>query len=280
MYVSVTVTKEAVYAPKREQDLFSMSRNTIHKVTELADEVRCEVLAPIEAGETEFRHAKESALHHLWKNVFRYPVQTYENCAEKELEIYAGTDAKAECRYAVTKMLGLIQNEGYRYRDIAVMVSDINRYGELMEQELSCAGLPSFLDYKKNMSENTVASYLKAVLSLTETGLHTEGLLNYAKNALSGYDSEQVWDLENYCLALGIRGTQFKTEWKKQYRTKTETDLERLNEIRKQLTEDVMPLMEVFQKKDATVEEWTRELFYFLRKHGIEERIKEKSEIL
>ena len=40
VYVSVTVTKEAVYAPKREQDLFSMSRNTIHKVTELADELK------------------------------------------------------------------------------------------------------------------------------------------------------------------------------------------------------------------------------------------------
>ena len=63
----------------------------------------------------------------------------------------------------------LLQEEGYRYDDIAVIVSDINLYGEQMEQELNASGIPCFLDYKKNMSENTFAEYLKTVLRLAET---------------------------------------------------------------------------------------------------------------
>ncbi|MBP3609657.1 MAG: PD-(D/E)XK nuclease family protein [Lachnospiraceae bacterium] len=278
VYLSVTIPKDAVFAPKKEHDLFAMSRNTVQRVTKLAEEVRCEVLEPVEAGAEDYRHPAGSTLHHLWGSLFRYPVKSNKKETDGELTVYAGADAKAECRYAVTKILHLIQQKGYRYRDIAVIVSDINQYGELMEQELTNSGIPCFLDYKKNMSENTFAEYLKAVLRLAEAGLHTEGVLSYVKNALSGWEKEQVWSLENYCLALGIKGYQFEKEWKRTYRTRTEVSLEELNSLRKRLVSEVKPLIDVFQNPEATVEDRTRTLFYFLKDHGLEQRLKQKEE--
>ena len=278
VYLSVTIPQGEAFAPANVQDLFAISRNTIRRVRMLAEEVHCEVLNPVTVGETEFRHAKGSVLHHLWGNLFRYPVKVYAGEVSKELKVFAGADVKAECRYAVTKILSLLQTEGYRYRDIAVIVSDINRYGEQMEQELVSAGIPCFLDYKKNMSENSFAEYLKAVLRLAEGGLQTDGVLSYVKNALSGWEKEKVWNLENYCLALGIRGYQFEKEWKRTYRTHTEISLEELNACRVRLLAELQPLLNVFQKKNATVEERTRALFYFLKEHGLEQRLKEKEE--
>lgn len=278
LYLSVTVTGEAAFAPAKGQDLFSMSRNTIRRVMDLAKEVHCEVLEPLSAGEEDYRHKKGSALYHLWGNLFRYPVKSYRETVEQEIKVFAGADAKAECRYAVTKMMQLIQTEGYRYRDMAVIVSDINLYGELMEQELRRAGIPCFLDYKKNMSENSFAEYLKAVLRLAEVGLHTEGVLSYVKNALSGWEKEAVWDLENYCLALGMKGYQFEKEWTRTYRTRREISLPELNQLRERLLLEVKPLVQAFQDKSATVEDWTRTLFYFLKEHGLEKRIKAKEE--
>ena len=278
VYVSVTITKEAAYAPKKEHDLFSMSKATVDRLTALAKDARCEVLPPMVAGETDYRHKKESALHHLWESLFKYPVRVKEGPVEQEIRLFAGADAKAECRYAVTKMKQLIQQEGYRYKDIAVIVSDINQYGELMEQELQASGIPCFLDYKKNMSENSFAEYLKAVLKLAETGLHTEGVLSYVKNSLSGWEKEQVFELENYCLALGIKGYQFEKEWKRTYRTRRELPLEELNACRERLINELKPLITSFQNKNATVEEFTRTLFYFLKDHGLEKRLKAKEE--
>ena len=274
VYVSVTITKSAAAAPKKDHDLFSMSRNTLDRVSSLAKEVHCEILDPIVAGEKDFRHEKDSALHHLWGNLFRYPVQVFQQPVEQELTIFAGADAKEECRYAVTKMLQLLQTQKYRYRDMAVIVSDINQYGELMEQELNHSGIPCFLDYKKNMSENNFAEYLKAVLRLAEAGLHTEGVLSYVKNSLSGWDKEQVSDLENYCLALGIKGYQFEREWKRKYHTHTEISLESLNFLRERLLKEIQPLLTSFQNPNATVEDFTRALFYFLKEHGLEKRLK------
>ena len=278
VYVSVTITKEAAYAPKKEQDLFAMSRNTVQRLTRLAEEVRCEVLEPVSAGECDFRHEKDSALRHLWGNLFRYPVRTYEEPVGNEIKIFAGADVGAECRYAVTKIMQLLQEEGYRYDDIAVIVSDINLYGEQMEQELNASGIPCFLDYKKNMSENTFAEYLKTVLRLAETGFQTEGILSYMKNSLSGWEKEPVYDLENYCLALGIRGYSFEKEWKRTYRTRRAVSLEELNEGRERVVRELKPLLNAFQNEDATVEDFTRALFYFLKEQGLEKRLKEKEE--
>jgi len=278
VYVSVTITKEDAFAPKKEQDLFSMSRNTIKRFMHLAEEVRCEVLAPVSVGEQDFRHKEGSALHHLWGNLFRYPAKTFEEPVEKEITLFAGADVKAECRYAVTKIMQLLQTEGYRYDDIAVIVSDINLYGEQMEQELQDSGIPCFLDYKKNMSENTFAEYLKTVLRLAETGLQTEGILSYMKNSLSGWEKEPVYDLENYCLALGIRGHGFTKEWKRMYRTRTEVSLEELNRCRERVAGELAPLLLAFQNEDATVEDFTGALFYFLKERGLEKRLKEKEE--
>lgn len=278
LYVSVTITKEAAYGPEKEHDLFSMSRHTVDRLTALAKDAHCEVLPPVVAGTKDFRHPEGSALHHVWSSLFRYPIKEWQGSTKQELRIYAGADAKEECCYAVTKIKQLLEQDNYRYRDIAVIVSDINQYGERMERELTLSGIPCFLDYKKNMSENSFAEYLKTVLKLAEQGLHTEGLLSYMKNPLSGWEKELVSEMENYCLALGIKGSQFQKEWKRTYRTRREIPLEQLNDCRKRLVQEVQPLIQEFQKKDATVEDFTRTLFYFLKEHGLEQKLKAKEE--
>ncbi len=278
VYVSLTLEEETLHGRGRGGELFAMSLKTMQKMSSLAEEVHCEVLQHIVAGKEDFRHKEGSALGFLQENLFRYPVKKQERPVEKELLVYAGPDAKAECRFAVTKIQELLQTENYRYRDIAVIVSDIEQYGEKVAQELETAGLPCFLDYKKNMSENTFAEYLKALLHIAEAGLTTEGILSYVKNGLSGWDKEQVWNLENYCLALGIKGHQFEREWKRTYRTRTEISLEELNAMREKLLLELKPFAESFQEKNRTVADLTKTLFFFLKEHEIEWRLKEKEE--
>lgn len=278
VYISLTIPEKEAFSALEEHSLFSMSFHTMQKINSLAKEVQCEVEQPVIVGTKEYRHREDSILGHLWSSLFRYPVKTKAEEVTEELSVYAGADSRAECRFAVTKILSLLREQGYRYGDIAVIVSDINQYGEIMEQELTKAGIPCFLDYKKNMSENTFAEYLRAVLRIAEAGLNTEVLISYMKNALSGWETEKVWNLENYCLALGIRGHQFQKEWKRTYRTRIEVSLEELNALREKLMTELTPLITAFQNKESTVMEWTKELFYFLKNQGIEQKIKKKEE--
>lgn len=278
VYISLTIPEKEAFGALEEHSLFSMSFHTMQKITSLAKEVQCGVERPVMVGTKEYRHKEDSILGHLWSSLFRYPVKAKAEEVTEELSVYAGADSRAECRFAVTKILSLLREQGYRYGEIAVIVSDMNQYGEIMEQELTKAGIPCFLDYKKNMSENTFAEYLRSVLRIAEAGLNTEVLISYMKNALSGWETEKVWNLENYCLALGIRGHQFQKEWKRTYRTRTAVSLEELNALREKLMLELTPLIRAFQNKESTVMEWTKELFYFLKNQGIEQKLKQKEE--
>ena len=280
VYVSLTIPGEVAFRPLDKNSVFSMSVRTMEQVASLAREVGCGIESAVVVGNKDYRHEEGSALHHVWSSLFRYPVKTKLEDVSNELTIYAGTDSRMECRFTVAKILSLLREEGYRYKDIAVIVSDINQYGEKMEQELNKASIPCFLDYKKNMSENTFAEYLKAILKIAEKGFNTEVLISYMKNALSGWEKEQVWNVENYCLAFGIRGHQFQKEWKRTYlpkkRRKRDVSLEELNEIRTNLVEELTPLITAFQTKNSTVKEWTTTLFEFLKNQGIEKKLKLK----
>jgi len=276
VYLSLTMTGEAVRATGRDSDLFAMSRKTMEKVISLAEEVQCEVLPYIEVGTKDYRHEEGSTLHHIQQHLFRYPVKTSEAPVGREVCVFAAGDAKEECRFAVTKIQELLQTDNYRYRNIAVIVSDMEQYGSRMAEALTAAGIPCFLDYKKNMSENTFAEYLKALLHIAEVGLSAEAVLSYVKNGLSGWKKEEVWDLENYLLAVGIKGYQFEKEWTRTYRTRTEVSLEALNAMRERILSELNPLITGFRTKDATVTDWTRMLFFFLKEQEIEWRLKEK----
>lgn len=43
----------------------------------------------------------------------------------------------------------LIRKERYRYREIGVIVSDMNVYGDYLEQAFETYGIPVFMDHKR-----------------------------------------------------------------------------------------------------------------------------------
>lgn len=279
----------------RSHELFYMSCRSLKQVEELASEAKCKVLPPIFPKPERTRYQEGSILAHLEHQLFRYPVQPMkeeaysralsakrtleeEKQAAPELVLYEASGGTEECRFAATEAARLIQEEGFRYRDIAVICSDITVYGESLMQEFEKAGLPAFLDYKKNMSENLCADYLRAVLKIAEQGITAENVISYLKNILSGWQPEDVWALENYCLAVGIKGWQFSHEWKKVYRTRTDVSLSKLNELRSRVIEELSPVLTLFGQKNATVKDWTTGLFFFLKERGVEQKLRSMQE--
>lgn len=283
--LALTLEEEAYFRKKKGEqlhahELFYMNFRSMQQVEELAGQAGCKVLPPVFPKPERTRYQAGSMLHHLERRLFRYPVlpMKEEEGAPKEISIYAAKNAGMECRYVASEVARLIRQEGLRYRDIAVICSDLTAYGEALALEFERAGLPVFLDYKKNMSENVCAGYLRALLLLAEHGMTTEYVLSYMKNPLSGWQPEEVWAVENYCLAVGIKGWHFKKEWRRTYRTHTEVSLATLNEQRERIVAELEPLLSLFQKEEATVRERTTGLFEFLAGRSIEQQLEHMQE--
>lgn len=115
-------------------------------------------------------------------------------------------DIEQEIRAALSQIRGLIINEGYSYRDIAIVTSDLDTYERLLfelkdEYELNIAA-----DNTANVSENILSVFILQCLEVIDTGFAHLAVRQLVKNPLSGFLYSFAEELENHCLKYNDKG--------------------------------------------------------------------------
>ncbi len=266
--VVVTVTIDPKAEPYRQigsHDLFYMSRNTIARLSELAikngigrDE---DVLLD---GVPVYRFRTNPQLAHLEENLFRYPIRAYtprnegENDREtgEALQLYAASDRRGEMAFVCREILRLVRDEGYRYRDIAVLTKDMAGFAAEAQQAFDAAGIPCFMDNKRSMLSNPLVEWIRSCLEVIRQDFSYKSVFRYAKCGFTSVSPEELFALENYVIALGIRGaSKWSKTWDRTYRGEEMINLERINAVREELAVPLLTLRPVLKDKDLPCEE-------------------------
>lgn len=278
-YMTLTAEREALRNAQAEHGLFYLTLRTRAVVTKLAEEAGCLVDTVMlgEAGELP-RFLGNGALHALETGLFRYPVPAKKSCCGNIL-LYARQNRKAETAFIAADIARRVRCEKLRYGKIAVVTGDIAGYGELLLAECTKAGVPAFLDSKRNMFHNPCIALVRAVLQNAFSGFSYESVFRYLKSGLTDYTPDETAVLENYCLACGIRGERmWKQEWKYRYRTGQEVDLAYLNGLRERVYKELGSIGALLTEA-KTAGERTRALYGFLDGLGVEEKLREMEHI-
>lgn len=276
--VLVTVTiddREKIEDLGEEFQLFHMSKQTIAKLTELAGEVQVKVEPHyyVNKGQVPYRFRKSKELAALEHNLFRYPYKSFEEDM-KDIRLLAAADADGEVDFTVKEIMRLVQEGQYRYKDIAVVTGDLSLYGTKLLKEYEKVRIPCFLDLKKDILANPLVKLVRSLLEISYSDYSYESVFGFLRNDLIAIDKEEVDILENYVLAVGIRGKNtWKKEWKRKYRGKGEVDLDQLNALRQQIVDMLSPLGTCMKEGKASVEEMTRSLYGFLVDNQVEQKI-------
>ncbi len=279
--VMVTVTidpREELGGELSEHQLFGLSKKTIRKLYAIAEETGTEVLKPICAMSrsglsTPYRFKDSPALAALEHNLFRYPYECYDK-EQEEISVHSTRDAEAEVAFAVREIKRLVREEGYRYQEIAIVTGDIEQYGRLAKRRFIRAGIPCFIDYKKEILGNPFAELLRSAIAVVSEDFSYESVFRYLRTGLTDISAEDTDYFENYILATGIRGSKRYSEpFKRLYRKKEIVDLERINSIRLRLLEELWPLVSVFKDKEKTVKDYTTALYELGARLGIEKKL-------
>ena len=80
------------------------------------------------------RFEKNKELAFLERNIFRYGAGTYEK-EVKNLGIHVARNPGEEAMAVAEEIRKLIRKERYRYREIGVIVSDMNVYGDVYKRQ-------------------------------------------------------------------------------------------------------------------------------------------------
>lgn len=290
VYVTVTMdTEEGFYENAGVQELFYMSHKMVRAVTEAAREAGAELKEPIciRAGKNS-RFAGNPVLHHLEQNLFRSRRRVFQGSCGGCLQLYSLINPKAELQFAAAKICQLVREKGYRYRDFAIVSSNVELYAPYAQAVFGRYEVPYFVDIKQSVLYHPLTELIRAVLEMLEKDFSEESVFRYLRTGLCGFSMEEIDLLENYCLEKGIHGA---ARWKKHFlrpfrrhgRIQPDEEIRQqelsvLNEIRGRFWEQAEPLYQAFSGEGADVRTWTAALYEFLCRLSVEEKLRRAQE--
>ena len=272
--VTVTVTmdvREDVLSRGKPHQLFYMSHKMICNLAELTREI--EESIKIAPGVTSrFSHAP--ALEFLEQNIFRYRKKIFRE-SQEEICLFSAGNPQKETEEVARRILRLVREKNYHYGEIAVITGDLEEYGSIARQVFRSAGIPFFIDEKHSIMMNPFLEYLRAAMEMAVQGFSYESVFRYLRCGMSDITREEADLLENYVIALGIRGVnRWKEKWVRIYRGMEPETIEKLNEIREKFVEETEILRDCFSGKKRTVLEYCQGLYAFIVKSKIQEKLK------
>lgn len=263
-YVALTIdAREDFYSANHVEQLFFLSKKTIHTLLTLARDTGVAVAEPVvlKDGETR-RFAKAPLLYHLERNLFRLGQEPYTGGmdGQEQLHISGFLRPIEELRFAAGEIRRLVR-KGYRYQDIAIVSGDVEMYASYVQQVFSEYEIPYFLDQTNPILFHPLIECVRGLLELAKHDFSYESMMRVIKSGMLPIGNREADILENYALAYGICGRgRWDELWVRCPDWMDTEGLEALNEKRAELMAVLDPYMDVMTG-DATTLARTRALY-------------------
>lgn len=152
------------------------------------------------------RFAHNPVMAHLEANLFRYPAIPYAGFAGNRITLTENNTAEDEVRQICMEIHRKVMDEGYEYRDIAVVTGDLESYGELFEKQAALYDIPVYVDRTSAVMLNPLTEAVSSALQISAQSFSYEAVFRYLRSGMSNVTRSEADILENYCLKHGIRG--------------------------------------------------------------------------
>ena len=280
--VIVTVTmddRENPYVYKHPYQLFALGKHTVTSLIQIAAERKVSVEEALCLYERPlYRFCDNSAMEFLERNIFRYSKECYKE-KQGAVRVHVARNPREEAMKAAGRVRNLVRTKGYRYRDIGVIVSNMEVYGDDLGQAFDLYEIPVVMDHKRSILLNSFVEYIRSLLNMVKDNFSYESVFRFLRTNLSGFTYGEVDELENYVIALGIRGyKKWQESWIRRPKYLEEESLEILNHNRVRLVEKVDTLVYVLRQRSKTVKDVTMALYEFMVREELQLKLQRQSE--
>ena len=282
VYVTVTADEAAgIYGKMGIQNLFYMSRQMAVRLSEIAEKNQVKKLPDIILGEQKNRRfARRPELAWLEQNLFRYGTETaYTGEATDSIVFFQASNPSGEVSHIVHEIQRLVQEGKARYREIAVITGDLPGYGKEITHQFTQNQIPHFMDDKKNVLDNCLVELIRASLEAVRQDFSYESVMRYLRTGLVSQERTMVDRLENYILAMGIRGgKRFLETWERTYRGAGDLNVTEVNAFKDRVLAPLFAMQERFRQADLTIAGMTEAVLTLLADCRAEEQLESYQE--
>lgn len=115
-------------------------------------------------------------------------------------------DRNAEIAAVGDQILELARR-GVRYRDIAVLATDLDAYGFGLKRAFEKRSIPLFSDFVRPVKNHAAAELMTRAVGCCASGFSPKEVLRLAKSGYTGCDAGELEIFENYILRMGLFGS-------------------------------------------------------------------------
>lgn len=217
-------------------------------------------------------------IRHLLENWEEKP--EYNGSCEN-IAVFRARDLSSEVEHTAAEIIRLVRDENYRFRDIGVICGDTGKYLHIINAVFADYGIPFFTDEKLPVSLHPIAKTVLSLFGIIDENWSYRTVFDYLRagyiyertdSGVQPINRDDIDILENYVLKHGIKGKKaWFSEWTLRSETvfdgvienyrKDDTDLEKLNALRAQIT---APFEKFLENKGRTVTALASAVFDFL----------------
>ena len=164
------------------------------------------------------------------------------------VEIWSVRNQKEELEY-VAKSIRQRLHDGARYKDIRLLLGDVEAYQLQLKTIFDQYQIPFYLGRSESMAQHPLVQFLESLERLKRYNFQTEDLLNLLKTGLyGGLSQEELDNFEQYLRFAEIKGVA-KLGRDFTINRQGKFDLKRLNTMRRSL---ITPLLDFFKSRSQT----------------------------
>jgi ATP-dependent helicase/nuclease subunit B len=257
--------------------LFNPTQRTYTELVDRVKKCKLQLTRPIVLEEA-VRFSSSPQLAHIERNMFELEPRPSQGRGEPSkldsadnIRIVSAPNARAEVRFVARQILELVRDKDYRYRDIAVIASDIDIYQHYIRAYFDDYGIPFFIDKRKPLNQHPAVQLISSALQAVTGGFAHGDIFAYLKTDLVPVERYDIDLLENYCLAFGITANDWQSDsrWNFAGRDNEDFNEQRINQIRLKVIRSVLELRDSLcpvdkSTKTLSAEEFTQAIFNFL----------------
>ena len=117
-----------------------------------------------------------------------------------------------ECQVAAARVARLV-SQGCRYRDMAVVCTDMPGYTSALRLVFRRMGIPLYLAGTEDVLQTGIMETVISALEAALGGLEQRDVLRYLRSPMSPLSLEQCDIVENYAVIWGVSGSRWGDHW-------------------------------------------------------------------
>lgn len=126
------------------------------------------------------------------------------------ISVFCGKNKFSEIHNVAREIVRLVRDEKLRYRDISIIARNSEEYKGTIDRVFPFYDIPVFADRKTPIAGHSITMFFTAILDIALGGFSYENVFSYIKSPFSPLTRQEADEIENYCLAAGIRPYSWK----------------------------------------------------------------------